>query len=120
MFIYTDTTYKRLNITSLESHVTFFSSPDSSDIDDDVLDAVECEAAKGPVSKRQALAFDRMPPAKRPFDASVVDSDGEEDDLDVEPTDAQIMEILRTHLKRKKFRKKMRTAPDVSGIILWW
>ena len=58
-----------------------------------------------------------MPSARR-FVDTFTDSSSDDEGADVEATDTQIMEILRTHLKRKKFRKKMRVASDVRIIFI--
>ena len=66
------------------------------------------------MTKKHTLAWDKMKSCRRYIDQDPLTSDESDSDFKNEVTDAQFKEMLKMHLKRKKLRKKMRLAPDVS------
>ncbi len=118
----------------------FFRS--SSDYDSDVLLGAESEARRSPLTYQQVILFDKsvVQRAKRRYinEHLEVESDDSLDHFDVVsriscsfwflelkiylPLNIQVPneefeELFRSHLKRKKLRKKIRANPEVSLLI---
>ncbi len=88
-------------------------SPDLSDEDSDVLLAADAEARNCYVTKRHARTLERMRPCSRRIDLrglAMSDEEGnldeELDEIGEEEEEAEVRELLRVHVKRKKLRRK--------------
>ena len=93
-----------------QDHV--LSSEDNmSDADSDTLEAAEEEARWLPITRKHVEIFDKLPDGLRK--RRYISTWPGEDHLPV-VSDDKFVELFRSHVKRKRTRRKFRLNPDVS------
>merc|ERR1711981_917515 len=81
----------------------------SSDSDSDVLLAGEDEAKECPITRKYVELFDKIKKRRRILEKI---NDSDEDSIDTSDiTHEYFTEMFRSHIKRKKLRRKIRNQP---------
>eukprot|EP00094_Tigriopus_californicus_P007060 TCALIF_06798-PA protein Name:"Similar to Ino80 Putative DNA helicase Ino80 (Drosophila melanogaster)" AED:0.17 eAED:0.18 QI:0/0/0/0.75/1/0.87/8/0/1427 len=90
----------------------------SSDDEDEVLVAFERESAAAPnLTKKQVQQFDKVKRSRRYLDKDVGPELDSQDDTEAEDlflNEVELFESVKAHQKRKRLRKRVRVAPEIS------
>lgn len=89
----------------------------ASDSDSDVLQAAEDEADLAPITTKHVEAFDRIKRQRRYIDPKLLEGEFSSDDEDpIDVTEQDFISLFRSHVKRKRLRRKIRANPDLEEV----